>query len=286
MKAEPLTKNYSLVGTAFDYFILFYLKKKHLQEINEPVWKAEIICNTMARGKLEISNHKLFEIPTRFMLNRRTPLKDEKKIKQLVTLLDSAQNSYHKYIKTGVVSEEMLQSCFFLAKIETSLNSKFDSNLHLIDQKDIEDLKNLINTLSSEAFYFKDQCIIKPSLGVTFHPNLTEVDLLVDDTIIDIKATIEPNLTRAIFRQLVIYFILYNFNGATKFTLERPINNFSVNKMGIYFARHGVLYKFNAEDVFLPSGTKNIVLSLLPLIDKYEFQKGKKRYDSDLHYYH
>lgn len=285
MKAEPLTKNYSLVGLAFDYFICYYLKEKHFREIHDPTWKAEKICNTIAQGKLNFSNHKLFEIPTKFMLNRRTPLKDEKKIKQLVKLLNSAQNSYHKYIKTGILSEETLKSCFYLAKIETSLNSEYDSELDLIEQKDIEDLKNLINAMTHESFYFKDHCNIKLPLSATFHPNLTEADLLLDDTIIDIKVTKTPNLTKAIFRQLVVYFILYNFNYATKFTLEKQVKSFDVNKMGVYFARHGLLYKFDAEDIFLPSGAKNIVLSLWPLIKDYRFKNKTKEYDEDLQYY-
>ena len=286
MKAEPLTKNFPLVGSAFDYFIRFYLKRRNLQTVSDPIWNAEIVCNTMADSKLIISpNHALIDAPDRFMFKRGIPRENEKEIKYLIKHLVSAQNSYHEYLNTGVISEETLKSCFLLARIETSMNGKIDSNFDKIEQKDIEDLRNLTNVLSPDSFSYAERCVIKPSLKATFLPKITEADLIIDDTIIDVKVTKTPRLTREIFRQVAAYFILYNYDGATNFALNRDISNFSINKMGVYFARHGILYKFNAKDVFLPSAPKNLVPTMFSLIKDYYFESGTKKYDPDFQCY-
>jgi hypothetical protein len=288
MKAEPLTTHYILVGIAFDYFIRFYLKREN-QEIDDPIWKAEINCNTKAGGKLEISNHKLINRPDRFMYYGKVPRKDEKEIKILIDYLNSAQFSYHKYLKNGIISDEVIKSCFLLAKIESSFNDyvPIDSDFGKIEAKDIEDLRNLINTLSPEHFYFRNTCQIKPPLEAPLIPDkITEADLIIDDTIIDVKVTKEPRLTREMFRQLTAYFILHNYSTGTYFKIKnKDVVSFSINKMGVYFARHGILYKFNAEDVFLPSAPEELVRPLFRQITKYDIESGTKTYDSDFKCY-
>ena len=288
MKAEPLTKHYVLVGLAFDYFIRYYLKREN-QEINDPIWKAEIICNTKAGGVLDNFNHILFDVPDRFMFKRGVPRKDEKEIKILIDNLKSAQVSYHTYLKNGIISDEVIKSCFLLAKIESSMNDyvKIDSNFGKIEAKDIEDLRNLINILSPEHFSFRNTCQIKPPLEVPLIPHtITEADLIIDDAIIDVKVTKTPRLTPAIFRQLTAYFILHNYSTGTNFKIKnKDIVKFSINKMGVYFARHGILYKFNAEDVFLPSAPEELVIPLFRQITKYCLGSGTKTYDPDFECY-
>ncbi|ETA69394.1 hypothetical protein MettiDRAFT_2893 [Methanolobus tindarius DSM 2278] len=285
IKATPLTTNFALVGLAFDYFTRFHIKREN-PEIKDSIWKAEIVCNTIAGEDLQITpNHTIFYEPERFMHKRGIPTKNEYEIKCLIKHLRSAQDSYNEYLNGGNLSEKTIRSCLLLARIETAMNSKVYSDLDEIEPEDIEDLRNLIRAMPHDTFTFKDKCNIKPQLKATFLPKITEGDLILDDTLIDIKVTKTPTLTREIFRQLVAYFILYNYDGATKFTINRDLSNFSVNKMGVYFARHGIMYKFNAEDVFLPAAAKNIVVPMFNLITEDYHKSGTKKYDSDFQCY-
>ena len=77
IKAPPMTKHYSLVGTAFDYLLRFYLEKENPNCVTEP-WVAESAVPLLnAADKLKndvaVSTEDLKYIQTAVMLEQSIP---------------------------------------------------------------------------------------------------------------------------------------------------------------------------------------------------------------------
>ena len=64
-----------------------------------------------------------------------------------------------------------------------------------------------------------------------------DVDLIVDDCIVDIKTTRESHLRPDDYYQILVYYMVATKCGTT------PEMKTDVNSVGIYFSRHGWLFK-------------------------------------------
>jgi hypothetical protein len=62
-----------------------------------------------------------------------------------------------------------------------------------------------------------------------------DADIIIDDTIIDIKTTKYSKFEKEYFRQLIGYYLL-NVRECNKYG--------KINNLGIYFSRYGLLFKF------------------------------------------
>ena len=64
-----------------------------------------------------------------------------------------------------------------------------------------------------------------------------DADLVVDDTLIDIKTTKKLTLERGAFDQILGYYVLYHIGGVGEIS-PKP----AITKVAIYFSRFGYLY--------------------------------------------
>src|SRR3989344_9543530 len=118
LKAPPITTNYSLVGTAFDYLLRFYIKR-HNPSARTSEWVAEIAFQCIRDGNL------------------RAKLKNT---------VDNAKLVYQKYLEDGILSDEVLKITLLLAKIDPIYRAGYiDPKIDIVDKGDIQDLRNLIN---------------------------------------------------------------------------------------------------------------------------------------------
>ena len=65
-----------------------------------------------------------------------------------------------------------------------------------------------------------------------------DADLIIDDTLIDIKTTKNLKFERDHYDQLIGYYILNKIGGIN------GVNNHKIQNIAIYFSRHGVLHSF------------------------------------------
>ena len=66
-----------------------------------------------------------------------------------------------------------------------------------------------------------------------------DADLILGDTLIDIKTTKFLKLKQDMWSQVVGYYLLDMING----------NGYDIKNLGIYFSRHGVLQTFSVDDL-------------------------------------
>ena len=218
LKAPPKTKHYSLVGTAFDYLMRFYLKR-----INP----------------LAVTQEWVAELSILFVANKKT----RKKINEI---LRYAKRIYENYLKKEKMNEDVIKSCLLLAQLDLIYRAGYIvPNIGVVDLGDIQDMKNLIELVQSKCFLSKKNCLLNPTFGKA--SNLVggaDMDILLDDTLIDIKTTKFLKFKRDYFNQLVGYYTLFLIGG-----IDGAPKNTTVGFIGIYYSRHGILYKIAIDEV-------------------------------------
>ena len=112
--------------------------------------------------------------------------------------------------------------------------------IHPAEKHDINDVKGIIvlySLVDNQLFTTRQKCYIHPNFGEASVRVGAKVDLIIGNTLIDIKTTIGLRIGRLYFNQLICYYILSLIGGINKNPLEKPIEN-----IGIYFARYGILW--------------------------------------------
>src|ERR1700722_2366024 len=185
--APPLGKNNSVVGSAFDYLLRFYIERLN-PKANTAGWIAEEIMNTR-------------------------PLVPE----YYQRLLDKARNHYDEYLLGGETNERLLRSVIHLANMEAEYRASDSTNFPFAGfagKKDIRDLRQLISLVHPKMFKAKGHCTLNPVFGRA--SNLvggTDCDIVIDDAIIEIKTVKDCRIERSYFNQLIGYYVLSRIGG-------------------------------------------------------------------------
>ena len=250
--APPLTKHYSLVGTAFDYLLRFYLKRLNPEAV-ESRWVAEKARETfgMNTGILAVEAGTgevgeiwldLDEIPNEAEV-RKADVAMFHKIKRI---LSEAKNAYNLYVKTGKITNVLLTSAILLANLDIIFITGREDYIELdtVSKEDIKDLENLTSIIDLKLFKTKKICSLNPTFGEASKlVGGADADLIIDDTLIDIKTTKKLELPRKYFDQLIGYYCLYRIGGINGLPEDCEIKNFAV-----YFSRHAYLHLIPVKD--------------------------------------
>jgi hypothetical protein len=250
IKVLPNNRN-QLIGIAFDYllrcFIEFHNKntistsrrlispkfnKKQIRAMHSRLAKSERYDNgrkKYARCDIEVINNIKFKI---------SMAEDSIRFSKYHT------TSYEEFEKTGKFTKEFLISAIIMAQWELILKSPGFTHPSLlnfkrpedVDVETINELQALTGLPKSKMFTSKKSIHLNPEFGIGSDlVGGAAADLIIDDTLIDIKtiSTLEFSITH--YRQLIGYWILSKI-GKINQTEKVQINN-----IGIYFARHGIL---------------------------------------------
>jgi len=220
LKATPITTNYPLIGTAFDYLLRFYIKNNPSAITKK--WVAENSLDILK--SLDLSNNQQINVEY---------------ISKIEYIINNSKAVYEYYLKTGNLNDELLKSTLLLAKIDQIYRSgNIDLNIDAIDNGDIIDLRNLINIVDKNKFSSTKHCLLNPTFGQASRlVGGADADIIIDDQLIDIKTTKFLTLKKEDFYQLIGYYILSKIGGIDDINESIEINNLS-----IYFSRYGVLF--------------------------------------------
>lgn len=234
MLAPPLTTNYRIVGTAFDYLLRFYVERLN-PSARMTGWVA-------AAGLLFLrgSRPKVFETASEYFLQTRA--------------------HYRKYLQDGILTDGLLSGALRLAYLDVVVRAgadKFDETaFHSIDNRDIADLRALMSLAREQDFRSQKACHLNPTFGsASVMVGGGDADLLIDDKLVDIKTTKNLALDRQHFHQLVGYYVLMLLGGVD---VKRSENvNYikdvcEVTQLCIYYSRHGYLHSMSLEDLIDP----------------------------------
>jgi hypothetical protein len=218
--APPLTKRYSLIGTAFDYLLRFYL-----QHLNP---------NTVARERW------VAEAALAYITDNSPLLSMGEKI------ASQAKERLRVFLKTGQMSDELMESALLLAQLDpifrAGVGHEYVGNIF---DDDVEDLRNLISIVDPDVFRAKELCLVNPVFGMaSVMVGGADADLVIDDTIVDVKTTKNLRLQRKDFDQLMGYYVLHEVSGVGELVTKPEIT-----KVAIYFSRHGYLHVLELQEI-------------------------------------
>ncbi len=236
--APPLSNRYTLVGTAFDYLLRFYVKRLNPDAI-ERQWVAEH-CLTNPSSPLLVD--ATMEIDTGTVVSY-TETNLTKKAKRII---ERAKVNYSAFLHSGQITDDLFESALCLAQLDPIWRAGFiDKNMGDVQDEDVEDLRNLILIVEPKLFKAKHLCLLNPTFGEASRlVGGADADLVIDDLLIDIKTTKKLDFKTTFFHQLMGYVVLHEIARVGDLK-PKP----SVTKAGIYFARHAYLHVFQLDAV-------------------------------------
>jgi hypothetical protein len=241
--APPLTKRYSLVGTAFDYLLRFHIEYWNPQSIKKGYWVAESAL----------------------------PLLSGEYREKGISIVKQAEANLSSFLETGKCDDELLKSTLLLAGLDSVFRTGAKRGLEyigLVDNQDVQDLKNLISAVDMQIFKAQERCNLNPTFGrASILVGGADADLIIDDMLIDIKTTKNFELSRDHFHQLLGYLTLYYLEAL----IERKKSLPDINKLAIYFSRYSYLH-------VIEIGNITSYEKFAPFI-KWFFDRAKADYD-------
>lgn len=259
--APPLTKSYSTVGTAFDYLLRFYLEYLNSGAITK-VWIAYGSCFNLRKVLDELeSNTKFKDMPklTQYIIAtflRKRGYNSLPTRKDVIALFQDfyrkannivleAKENLHNFLKSGEINDSLIKSALLLAQLEPIYRAGLiDTNIGIIDNRDVEDLRNLLSLFNPKDFKAKEICLLNPSFNYSGLVGGADADLVIDDMLIDIKTTKNLELRRSDFNQIIGYYALYEIGG-----INGMPQNYDIKRLGIYFSRYGYLYLIDVQRI-------------------------------------
>ena len=228
--APPLSKRYTLVGTAFDYILRFYLERLNPNVITRK-WVAE---NALSSPLSPILTDVEIDAETGAVSYSET----ETTLK-VTHLIENAKLHCSNFLLSGSFTNELFESAIHLAQLDVITRAGIiDENLGVAHREDIEDLHNLAININPDLFQTSEICFLNPTFGDGSRlVGGADADLLIDDTLIDVKTTMKLQLKRDHINQLLGYYILHGVSG-----IGEHSQKLQITKIGIYFSRFAYLH--------------------------------------------
>ena len=263
--APPRTQNYAIVGAAFDYALRYLLADVATNSTTINLITRPTVAN---QGK-EALDRKYGSPPKPPKIEDAhpdlPPSFAEARLRAKSLLYEQALKTYENYQRAipqidraveqmanpDVNSTAFLRACITYAKLDAYARSqRVASDFNQVNTNDTADLQALIEAIPSRLSTPHSQVILNPIIGPK--PLSGDGDLIVDNTLIDIKTTKHLKLERTVLNQLICYY--------TGYLQSDEYQPKQVTHLGIYFARHGYLWtiptaQLGRDEDFLNFGT-------------------------------
>ena len=242
MLACPQTKNYAIIGTAFDYILRFYIEMTN-PDVKSTVWIAEHGLNELRLRSgdyiYEYAGDKMRIIKNDSGESLQNEDSDicRKLYLDLEIKYEQIRKEYKQYLNDGIMTRDLLGGSIVLAQLDGVYRARYINGFNPIDEKDIDDLENLLNVAKKIDFFStSSKCLLDPTFGQGSKlVGGADADLIIGDTLIDIKTVMQPTQKYLdVWLQIVGYYILNMINN----------DEYKIKSIGVYFSRHGMLRTF------------------------------------------
>lgn len=212
----PLGANPGLIGTAFDYALRFLV-----QGLNP---------HLLAVRSMLVARSAVFE------LNRERVLNE----------VNTAEDTLQEVADGLPFSERHARAAVVLASYEVLVRTgRFHELAGVVPAEAWRDVLALAQAVPAGMFQASQQLVLNPRFPAAGRFGGADADLLIDDLLIEVKATKHLHLEGSYLQQLTGYLVLDRLAGIQGSTLP-------VRRLGVYYARHGVLQVMNVRDIFRP----------------------------------
>ncbi len=236
IKSEPISKSHPIIGTAIDYLIRFQLKQVFPKAKENP-WVSEIAIQVYA---------------------------DRRDKKYFTTAI----RNYTKFIKSGIMTKDLIKSAIDLAKFDIIFRSGgmyYPNDLGHYKRKDVKELTTILNNIDFQKLKIEKRCVLNPAFGR--YSRLiggADADLIIDNILIDIKNTKKLSISREMLNQIIGYYFL------GKIGKVKGVGNWdSINEIGFYFSRYDILYLFKINELIVRKKRASFEKWFIKSIHKY-----------------
>ncbi len=253
--APPVSRRRGLIGTAFDYLLRFYvhrLNRRKVPRSSKRRWVAEealeyldwiVIVDVVGKdGRRTLMGEEVEDLADK----ARAALREAKAL-------------YRTYVRTGELTDELIASTVRLAHLESFYRSgrRVIGDPDDVSEEDVEDLRRLISVAQENEHLFRASrvCLLNPTFGAASGMvGGADADIIVDETLIEIKTTAVPKVDRDWVYQLVGYYVLSRVCGIdglhyTKTLRIRKLRKPWITRLGVYFARFGHMETWDADEI-------------------------------------
>jgi len=255
--APPKTKNYGIIGTAFDYLLRFKLEREFKENTeSREYWVADRAIESI-RKSMVFKETKPEEIKSGD--GKKISKKDRKNMAGFLSLVNrkransrtafyqkvdnlyrEAKLNYESFISTGTFTKELAKSSMVLAKLDLYVRAGIlDDTISIYAEEDIQDLEKLYKIIPIKEFEPKKRIILNPTFGKGSSMFFgADADVILDNKLIDSKTTKNLKIDRSQINQLLCYTIASRIGGIN----ENENLKDEIEVVGIYFSRYGQLW--------------------------------------------
>lgn len=230
--APPRGAHPGLVGAAFDYACRFEIQRR----------------NRRAREGAWIAEQALARLPIVALVSGLSRRRAGAMAKEASSRITRARRYLRRYVAltcpTDANRRTLAAHAVCLARLDVIYRiGLLDGALDASSSYEIAEVAELIATIPGDLGR-RGRVMLNPTFG-KFSELVggADADLITNGSLIDIKTTKHPKVEKAMVRQLVGYLILAR-------AAESAGGRFpQFDKLGIYFSRHGHLWKMSVQDV-------------------------------------
>jgi hypothetical protein len=218
----PTTNRPSHVGTAFDYLLRFYARRFNPEVAQGRQWVAESALQLLSGAQKENAEE----------------------------VVERAKDARDEYVATGDLTRNVLEAALHLARLDLVVRTRSSGGLDInavdpIAEEDLDDLRRLHAAVPERHFRADTLCFLNPTFGkASALVGGADADLLVDDTLIEIKTVKEASFDREMFNQLLGYYTLHIIGGIGEVD-PKP----TIRRVAVYFSRHAYLHTVHLDEV-------------------------------------
>ncbi|GGB84432.1 hypothetical protein [Deinococcus soli (ex Cha et al. 2016)] len=216
MLAPPLGANPGLVGTAFDYAFRFLLEG-------------------LNPGLVAVRDG---------LIARRAALDLERD--RTLAAVHAAEEKLQEVALGQPFEVRHARAAVLLASYEVVVRTgRFADLAGVVPQEAAQDVLALIYAVPQGIFQAQSQLVLNPHFPAAGRFGGADADVLLDDLLIEVKATRHLQLEGAYLQQLTGYLVLDRMGGTVGSALP-------IRRLGVYYARHGVLQVLPVKDLYRP----------------------------------
>lgn len=120
----------------------------------------------------------------------------------------------------------------------------------------MQELRSLFQLVKDKDFKTKRLCLLNPTFGSASALVCgADADLVIDETLTDIKTTKFLKLGATTFRQIVGYYVLHPIGSVGELEPKAKIS-----KLAIYFSRFGYMHTMNVSDIVNPKSFPDFLI--------------------------
>lgn len=235
---EPKTKQYMLVGTAFDCLVGYTIE--HLSGS-----KVRSKSSLVADRSLAIMRHDGGD--EAFLAH----------VQNAQRRVDHLKDNAEKFIKSGQLNHEFASGLIEVSQLDQIYRAGLYPRLPLprASKKNVEDLVAMYNIMPVERLTAMKSAFIAPDFGHSSQlVGGADADFIIDGALLDTKTTIKKSIPLAMWCQVVGYYLLNH--------IEKTVGNpyIDIDRIGIYFSRYGEICEVSVKESIKDPETLTLIM--------------------------